>query len=253
MQLQCRSIIAIAALLASFAATAFADDAGQGRISVGSSLPAPHEIESLPSRSVAELLRREASTGTLLFTEGDCLAVKVFSQSPYTHVAAIVEEQDGAAVYESQNGVGVRRLSLEKYVAMQEGCEVGICYPQEAMNADQEQAFIRHLDSQLGRPYVVRHHLTGNRAAGIHCAEYMTDAFAAAGLLHAERPPKVSPASLRQGVLMSRLHREGRRIFISDLEPEPVEGRNWCEDMWLDTVRCTSDTWNSFRRCVLCR
>jgi len=221
MQFHCRLIIATFALLASLPTTVFAGDTGEPRISLEFSLPAANaaanEIESLPSRSAAELLRDEAT------------------------------------VYESQNGVGVRKLSLERYLAMQEGSEVGICYPQQAMTAEQEEAFVRHLDSQLGRPYLVRHHLTGNRAAGIHCAEYMTDAFAAAGLLHAERPPKVSPASLRQGVLVSQLHREGRRIFVSDLDPERVEGRNWCEDMWLDTVRCTSDTWDSFRRCVLCR
>ncbi len=35
----------------------------------------------------------------------------------------------------------------------------------------------RYLDQKLGTPYSIRHHLTGERAPGIHCAEYAIDAF----------------------------------------------------------------------------
>ena len=44
---------------------------------------------------------------TLIFNNGDCLAVKVVTASSYTHVGAVVVEQGSAYVYESAHGIGV--------------------------------------------------------------------------------------------------------------------------------------------------
>src|SRR5690606_6594958 len=114
-------------------------------------------------------------------------------------------------------------------------------------------AFCSHCESQIGRPYAVRHHLTGERCEGLHCAEFMTDALAAADVARAERPPRVSPSSLRKGLLRHGLYVETRRIVVEDSGPEREPGRNWCSELWLDTKDCCAACWLGFRRRVLCR
>ncbi|QDT39144.1 YiiX/YebB-like N1pC/P60 family cysteine hydrolase [Stratiformator vulcanicus] len=211
----------------------------------------PHVVSST---ELADSIESEPRTGTLIFTQGDCLAVKVFSASSFTHVAGLVVGDDGEVlVYESQNGVGVRKMPLRAYLRIQEGCDLSICRPARVMDVKQRVEFVEHLESQLGRPYLVRHHLTGNRAHGIHCAEYMTDALMSAKLLHARKPPKVSPASLRQGAIETGLYDAAQSVFVSEIEPVAVEGQNWCDQMWLDTVVCTKNCWKTIRSCVLCK
>ncbi len=39
---------------------------------------------------LADSLTSRVQTGTLLFSKGDCLAVRIYTQSAYTHVAMIV-------------------------------------------------------------------------------------------------------------------------------------------------------------------
>ena len=74
--------------------------------------PVEPVVELCPTHQVmAQQLADEVQTGTLLFSQGDCLAVKVFSRSEYTHVATVVVEDKQPMVYESTNGVGVRRIS----------------------------------------------------------------------------------------------------------------------------------------------
>ncbi|MGC1274366.1 MAG: hypothetical protein WBC44_11720 [Planctomycetaceae bacterium] len=201
----------------------------------------------------AAALSGQVATGSLLVSEGDCLAVKVFTGSPYTHVAGVVVEEGRAFVYDSQNGVGVRKQTLENYLASIRPDELRLLNPTEAFDEDQAQEFRGHLEGELGRPYAVRHHLTGERCDGVHCAEYVTDALMAADLVKAKQPPRVSPASLRAGLLRHHLYDESQSITIAESELERAAGDNWCEEIWLDTKDCCASCWSGFRRCVLCR
>ncbi len=210
-------------------------------------------VVTYPSAESAATALATIETGTLLFSEGDCLAVKAFTRSPFTHVAGIVRDGDDVWVYDSQNGVGVRKQPLVEYLAATRPDGIRLLRPVKPFDDATSRGFRGHLEAELGRPYAVAHHLTGNRCDGLHCAEYLTDALAAAEVARADRPPKVSPASLRSGLLRHDLYVEGGAIAVLVPEPERPPGRCWCEEMWLDTQDCCAGCWSRFRGCVLCR
>ena len=70
----------------------------------------PHVAVCDSPVGAATILENHVQSGTLLFSEGDCLAVRIFTKSPYTHVATVVEQDGKFYVYDSMNGVGVRNL-----------------------------------------------------------------------------------------------------------------------------------------------
>lgn len=202
---------------------------------------------------VTAAVRDEAQTGTLLFSRGDCLAVKVFGGGPYTHVAAIVMHDGQPFVYDSANGAGVRRLPLTEYIAMQQPDSLTVMQPRNSFEGERVASFRRHLEAQLDRPYGVKHHLTGKRAEGVHCAEYVTDALCEARLIRARRPPRVSPASLAQGVVEGDVYSISATYAVQP-EAEPVdEGGTWCSRMWMDTKTCTTRCCRQMSRWFLCR
>jgi len=216
--------------------------------------PAAPTVEVCPSHQVmAEQLADDVQTGTLLFSHGDCLAVKVFSRSEYTHVATVVVEDDRPMVYESTNGVGVRKLSLEKYIAVSAPDELHVYQPNFEFKEKLRTPFVAHLKNELGRPYSVKHHLTGKRCEGVHCAEYVTDALMASDIMRARNPPKVSPGSLRDGITQAKRYHESHVLNLEPPEPIREEGDGWCESLWLDTKYCTQDCYSSFKRKFLCR
>ncbi|MDC0274404.1 MAG: YiiX/YebB-like N1pC/P60 family cysteine hydrolase [Planctomycetaceae bacterium] len=216
--------------------------------------PVEPVVELCPTHQVmAQQLADEVQTGTLLFSQGDCLAVKVFSRSEYTHVATVVVEDKQPMVYESTNGVGVRKLSLEKYIAVNAPDELHVYQPKFDFNKNLQQPFVSHLKQELGRPYSVKHHLTGKRCEGLHCAEYVTDALMASDIMRAENPPKVSPGSLRDGIAQANRYHETHVLNLEKPEPVRAEGDGWCESLWLDTKYCTQDCYSSFKRTFLCR
>lgn len=195
----------------------------------------------------------DLETGSLLFSDGKCLAVKVVSRSRFTHVAVVVREKEGVFVYDSQNGVGVRRLSLAEYLGQNVGVEIEILRPRGSLTSSQKVGLQRYLKSQLGRPYAILHHLTGSRREGLHCAEYLTDALMAIELISAEQPSRVSPASLHSALLTHKLYRHQRTARLDLPEPKRVEGKNWCHELWYETKDCCSSCWSGFRGCVLCQ
>ncbi|MGE4000385.1 MAG: YiiX/YebB-like N1pC/P60 family cysteine hydrolase, partial [Planctomycetaceae bacterium] len=154
-------------------------------------------------------------TGSLLFNAGDCLAIRVYTASPYTHVAVVVIEEDRPVVYDSMNGAGVRRQPLVDYLRSQSPDRLHVFHPQRPLTPEQSRGLRDYLDSQLGRPYAVQHHLTGKRCEGVHCAEYVTDALMSIGLLHADRPAKVSPASLVTGITAAGIYTAEETIDLT--------------------------------------
>lgn len=215
---------------------------------------APAEVPENPQAEAIAQIEESAETGALLFSKGDCLAVRAYTNSPYTHVATIVCSEDGSlVVYDSMNGPGVRKMSLADYLSDQCPDEVQVFKPRRSFNENETSEFQSHLESQLGRPYSVKHHLTGKRCDGLHCAEYVTDALVEIDWLKVKNPPRVSPASLVKGITLHEVYVEGPRIEVpADLEPIPEpEGR--CARLWLETKICVNKCGQQFSRWFLCR
>ncbi|MCA9031438.1 MAG: hypothetical protein KDA66_11550, partial [Planctomycetaceae bacterium] len=148
----------------------------------------------------AESAASHLPTGTLLFSQGDCLAVKVFSASSYTHVAMVCRTGEEVMVYDANPGTGVRCQPLEAYLQCIAPDEVQVMVPQRELSSKELEKLRSFLDSKLGTPYAVLHHTTGQRAEGVHCSEYLTDALCEIDWLEAKSPPRVSPGSLLDGV-----------------------------------------------------
>lgn len=204
-------------------------------------------------QQTADDLSLQLQTGSLLFNEGDCLAIRVYTASPYTHVAIVVMEEGQPIVYDSMNGAGVRKQTLSNYLITQCPDQLHVYHPQRRLTEEQGRGLAKYLDSQLGREYAVHHHLTGQRAKGMHCAEYVTDALMSIGLLHAEQPSKVSPASLQTGIMTAGVYTSTGTIDLTPpTEPMP-KGSNRCHQMWLDTKQCLGVCCDKMTGWFLCR
>ncbi len=203
-------------------------------------------------QSAAELAP-QLQTGSLLFNEGDCLAIRVYTASPYTHVAIVLIEDGQPFVYDSMNGSGVRKQSLAVYLISQSPDELHVYHPSQALTEEQGRGLAKYLDGQLGKGYAVHHHVTGRRADGIHCSEYVTDALMSIGLLHAERPSKVSPASLQTGITTTGIYESSGTVNLSTPSIAPPKGAHRCHQMWIDTKRCIGHCCDKMSGWFLCR
>jgi hypothetical protein len=198
------------------------------------------EIELATPAEAAERLAGEVGTGSLIVSRGDCLAVKIYSASLYTHVGAVVARDGEIYVYDAMQGCGVRKQLLRDYVVGLHDAAVHPFHLCQSLTDDEAERFEKHLEGQLGRPYAIKHHLTGNRAAGVHCSEYVTDALIAAGRLRAKQPSRVSPASLVEGVLTAGVHQQAATLQLTPPPAQRVESENWFVQLWFDTGHCTT-------------
>lgn len=203
--------------------------------------------------AVARDIGTQCQTGTLIFSKGDCLAVKVFSGSRFTHCAAVVIEDGQPIVYDSMNGVGVRRTELADYLQLQTPSEIQLLHPAQPWSGKDAAAFQTQLQSQLGRPYGIKHHVSGKRANGVHCAEYCTDALLAAGKVSVKNPPRVSPGSLFDGLTEYKLYAVGSQYTL-EVEVAPIAANEtWCQWAWRSTFVCTAGCCRQLSRWMLCR
>lgn len=225
-------------------------------VAVATASPAASS-EKVNVQSIGEAearIRKDVQTGTLLLTQGDCLAVRIYTKSPYTHVAAIVMRNDRPFVYDSANGHGTRCQPLKNYLTSQGPTEIHIFTPKRGFSEKRGQKMESWLDNQLGRPYGIQHHLTGERAKGLHCSEYVTDALQHCGLLKARRPSRVSPASLVTGITRHKLYAKSMTVQIQPPKaPEPAANESWCSSLWSDTKSCTSSCYRKTRSWIFCQ
>lgn len=201
----------------------------------------------------ARTVERYATSGTLLFSKGDCLAVKTWTRSPFTHVAAVVEEDGTLYVYDAANGPGVRRQELDDYVTGARPDRLCVVNPARRFTPRCRTTFQTRLTKDLGRRYSVTHYLTGRRSPGVHCAEYVTTALMACELMTAASPQKVSPASLYDGVVDSGVYEEVLDLHVGEPEPDREMGDDWCEQCWIDTKTCVAGWGRGLSRTFLCR
>ena len=215
--------------------------------------PAADANTPAPAEELLCDLRPKLQTGSLVFSQGDCLAVKVFSQSSYTHVGGVVVKDGEAVVYDCMNGVGVRKTPFAEYLRLQTPSAIHIIHPNESFTPEKGVAFEQHLESQIGRQYAVKHHLTGRRGAGLHCSEYLTDALMAADIVSAKQPSKVSPGSLLEGVTFAQLYSEGDHFELNKAEPPPSPELSLYQRVWHNTSTGCSRGAVQVRRWILCR
>lgn len=218
--------------------------------------PSAASIDSIQVASASEAareLRPELQTGTLLVSEGDCLAVRVYSQSPFTHVAAVVMRNGRPFVYDSANGVGVRCQTLAHFLRTQSPDELHVFQPVHRMDSDCRKQFTDALDEQLGRPYSVSHHLTGKRSNGVHCAEYISEALGKCGIIRVKNPARVSPASLVKGITQHDVYTQSETVHVVAPTRPSTPPSTWYGRAWYDTKACTASCMAKLRRCVLCQ
>ncbi|MBC8116539.1 MAG: hypothetical protein H7062_19275, partial [Candidatus Saccharimonas sp.] len=118
------------------------------------------DVRSASPEVLAEL-KQSLQTGSLVLSQGDCLAVKVFSRSSYTHVGGVVVRDGEVFVYDSMNGTGVRKTPLDEYLRLQTPSQIHVVHPKQPFTPEGATAYETHLDGQLGRRYAIKHHLTG--------------------------------------------------------------------------------------------
>lgn len=207
-----------------------------------------------PPEAIVSQLSENLQTGSLIFSRGDCLAVKIFSRSHYTHVGGVVMVNGEPIVYDSMNDSGVRKTPFVEYLRQQTNSGVLIAHPRQPLTPTEAAAFHQHLESQIGRKYAVKHHLTGQRSDGIHCAEYMTDALMAADVIAARQPARVSPGSLLDGITFAKLYTQDGRVNLKPADPTPLPPDTaWYQRAWHGTVVGCVNTTSQLRRWVLCR
>jgi hypothetical protein len=218
--------------------------------------PSASAIEDVQVASIEEAaseLSPKLQTGTLLVSQGDCLAVRIYTQSRFTHVAAVVLRNGRPFVYDAGNGVGVRCQTLENYLRTQSPDELHVFQPNRPLKADRRKQFEGWLDGQLGRPYAVSHHLSGERGDGVHCAEYISEALGKCGVIRVKNPARVSPASLVKGIATHDVYAHSETVHVVPPTPEPTPPSTWYGHAWQSTKVCTATCMSKFRRCVLCQ
>lgn len=211
------------------------------------------DVEAANPREAQFRLAQDLTTGSLLVSRGDCLAVKMYSASVYTHVASVVVHEAEIYVYDATGGAGVRKQLLCDYLAGQDDNALHPFHLCQPLSQEKARKFEEHLESQLGRPYAIAHHLTGNRAEGLHCSEYATDALIAAGLMRANQPPRVSPATLVTGILKGDLYRQATTLQLVPEPPRRPDSQSWCTQIWFDTKQCTRHCYLQLRAWFCCK
>src|SRR5262245_55295411 len=195
----------------------------------------------------------DVQTGSLIVSKGDCLAVKIYSARAFTHVAAVVVRDGEAIVYDATGGAGVRRQSLGEFLVAQSDSTLYLFHPCQPFTELRASRFEEHLLNQLGRPYAIHHHLTGERATGLHCSEYVCDALIAAEVLRARQPSRVSPASLVEGILKTDAYQPGDVVQLLPETPARPASQSWCARLWFDTKLCTCTCCGKLRGWFCCK
>jgi hypothetical protein len=183
---------------------------------------------ALPASEAAAALARELPTGSLLFSQGDCLAVRMYTISPC-------------------------KQTLGAYFASQKEATVYLYVPAQPLSPEQCTRIEQHLESQLGRPYAIRHHLTGARCDGLHCAEYVADALIAADLLKPDQPSRISPASLLTEIEQSGLYLHAATLQLERAGETAPTDTGWCGRMWFETKECSQTCYRRLRGWFCCK
>lgn len=134
--------------------------------------------------------------GSLLFVSGGNRAVRLYTQSPYSHVAIIFKDCGRLWVYESDRYLGVRRFPLDQLGPGEAQERIWIAQPKAEYTREQVNRMLAYLKSQLGREFSLRSFIIGSPAKGIHCAELVTNTLMIGNVCTSENPCVVTPADI---------------------------------------------------------
>ena len=137
--------------------------------------------------------------GTLLFVEGGSQIVMDFTDSPYSHVAIIFNEDGVPYVYEAVKPV-CRKVTLEAYMKeikslnekQDKEMRIWIKKPLN-LSKDSVHEMKEYCKDQLGRKYRVSSYLSGKTNKGIHCGEMTMRSMIMGGMNPRVNPCKCSP------------------------------------------------------------
>jgi len=140
--------------------------------------------------------------GTLLFVEGGSEIVMDYTESPYSHVAIIFNEDGVPYVFEAVRPV-CRKVTLEDYVKEIEDLnkkkrkqmKIWIRKPKD-LSSENASKMKKYCEEQMGRKYRISSYLSGKPEKGIHCAEMTTRAMIAGGMDVKENPCNRSPKDI---------------------------------------------------------
>jgi hypothetical protein len=140
--------------------------------------------------------------GTLLFVEGGNELVMDYTDSPYSHVAVIFNEDGKPYVYEAVRPI-CRKISLEDYIKEIESendqknkvMKIWIKRPMK-LSSENVTKMKDYCEEQLGRKYRIKSYLSGKPEKGIHCAEMTTRAMIAGGMDVKDNPCNRSPKDI---------------------------------------------------------
>jgi len=140
--------------------------------------------------------------GTLLFVEGGSEIVMDYTDSPYSHVAIIFNEDGKPHVFEAVRPV-CRKVSLEDYIKEIEAdnakkkkqMKLWIRKPKDLKASDADK-MKDYCVRQMGRKYRISSYLSGKPVKGIHCAEMTTRAMIAGGMDIRDNPCNRSPQDI---------------------------------------------------------
>jgi hypothetical protein len=210
--------------------------------------------ETRLSVETVQAVAEAVQTGSIIASRGDCLAVRVYTNSPYTHVGAVVVHDGHAMVYDSMIRIGVRCQPLDEYLESQRPCDIELFRPTEHFTQDQARDFKKYLDEQVGRPYAIHQYVTGREVQGLHCAQYLTCALVASGHIRSGNPARVSPAEILRCLARDELYAAGDKTDLPPVpEPVPERATTWYGRAWQDTQSCSHSCWVQSSRWVIAK
>lgn len=140
--------------------------------------------------------------GTLLFVEGGNQIVMDFTDSPYSHVAIIFNDDGIPYVYEAIKPF-CRKVRLDKYMQQIEAenntkdkaMSVWIRKPKK-LDPEDSKKMKEYCEHHIGTKYRISSYLSGKSGKGIHCGELTARAMICGGMHLQENPCKCSPQDI---------------------------------------------------------
>lgn len=211
---------------------------------------------------VAMLGPVEVPDGTLLFIENGSRIVMNETNSPFSHVAIIVNVDEEAWVYEADRP-RVQRLRLHDYIDKIQNINakkrrqrrIWLMRPKVPLKEDESARLIQYLDSQVGKRYSIGGYLSGrSNCKRIHCGELTANALRVAGKRICGNACCHVPRTIMQA--MRGQYHEAQQIAIAPPTPHSSERRSIAQrtkSLCLDCLQCTRECWKEWSFSISCR
>lgn len=135
--------------------------------------------------------------GTLLFVEGGSEIVMEYTNSPYSHVGIIFNENGVPYVYEAVRP-RCRKIRLETYIKQnQRGVKLWIRKPKN-LSVENCDKMKKYCEDELGRRYGISNYLNGKSSKRIHCSELVTRALIAGDMSTGRNPCNQAPKDVME-------------------------------------------------------